>query len=133
MEMDGSTFKLTEEDLIVSIKDKEGFVFESNKELYVALDTHLTPELIQEGLARELVNKIQFTRKENGFDIMDRINIFYCGDEDIDSVFSKYADYIMAETLSDSFHKLDCDNEDMTKWDVNGKEVYLSLAKKFDK
>ena len=129
LEMDGSTFKLSEEDLIVSIKDKEGFVFESNKDLFVALDTHLTPELIEEGLARELVNKIQFTRKENGLDIMDRIKVFYCGDEEVDDVFIKFADYIKNETLSDSFHNVKECHEDGTKWNVNGKDVWLSVTK----
>ncbi|RLC53679.1 MAG: isoleucine--tRNA ligase [Candidatus Cloacimonadota bacterium] len=129
LEMDGSTFNLSEEDLIVSIKDKEGYVFESNKDLFVALDTHLTPELIEEGLARELVNKIQFTRKENGLDIMDRIKVFYCGDEEVDDVFIKFADYIKNETLSDSFHNVKECHEDGTKWNVNGKDVWLSVTK----
>ena len=129
LDMDGSTFKLTEEDLIISIKDKEGFVFESYKELYVALDTQLTPELIQEGLARELVNKIQFTRKENGFEIMDRIVVFYCADDEIDNAFSKHTEYIKNETLTDSFNRVKECHEDGTKWDVNGKEVWLSVTK----
>ncbi|MDO9576786.1 MAG: isoleucine--tRNA ligase [Candidatus Cloacimonadales bacterium] len=129
LEMDGSTFKLTEEDLIISIKDKEGFAFESYKALYVALDTHLTPELIQEGLARELVNKIQFTRKENGFEIMDRILVFYCADDEINNAFIKHAEYIKNETLTDSFNRVTECHEDGTNWDVNGKEVWLSVRK----
>ncbi|MCF7793627.1 MAG: isoleucine--tRNA ligase [Candidatus Cloacimonetes bacterium] len=129
LEVDGSSFKLTEEDLIISIKDKEGFVFETNKDLYVALDTHLTPELIQEGLARELVNKIQYTRKESGLEIMDRIKVFYCGDNEVDAVFSKFADYIQNETLTNSCHRVTERHEDGTTWDVNGKEVWLAVTK----
>jgi len=129
LEIEGGTFKLTEEDLIISIKDREGFVFETNKELFVALDTHLTPELIEEGLARELVNKIQFTRKENNFDIMDRIKVFYYGNEEIRKVFSIHEEYIKNETLSDSFFLVKEPHEDMIKWDVNGKEVWLSVSK----
>ncbi len=129
LEMDGSTFKLTEEDLIISIKDKEGFVFEAGKDLYVALDTHLSPELLQEGLARELVNKIQFTRKESGLEIMDRIKVFYHGDDEIDDVFLKFADYIQNETLAESCHRVWEKHEDGTDWDVNGKEVWLAVTK----
>jgi isoleucyl-tRNA synthetase len=129
LDIDGSSFKLTEEDLFISIKDKEGFVFEANKDLYVALDTHLTPELIKEGLARELVNKIQFTRKESGLEIMDRIKVFYCGDEEIEEVFNKFTDYIQNETLTDSCHSVPECHEDGTKWDVNGKEVWLAVTK----
>jgi len=129
LEIEGGTFKLTEEDVTISIKDREGFTFEANKELYVALDTHLTPELIEEGLARELVNKIQFTRKENGFEIMDRIDIFYFGVEEIDNVFEKYADYIKAETLANGVYSLEKKQSDMTKWDINGREIFIKLEK----
>ncbi len=130
LEMDGSTFKLTEEDLSISIKDKEGFVFESyNQELFVALDTNLNEELIEEGLARELVAKIQNTRKDKGMDIMDRIKIFYVGSDKIQNVFTKYADYIKAETLSDSFNCCKGEQEDMIKWDINGSEVFMTVEK----
>ncbi len=129
LEIDSRTFKLTEEDLIISIKDREGFVFEANKDLFISLDIHLTPELLEEGLARELVNKIQFTRKENNFDIMDRIKVFYFGEEDIKKVFTDYAEYIKNETLTESFHFVKVPHDDMVKWDVNGKELYLSIAK----
>jgi isoleucyl-tRNA synthetase len=127
IDVDGNSFKISEEDLVISIKDKEGFVFESNKELYVALDTHLTPELIEEGLARELVNKIQYTRKEKDFDIMDRIHIFYHADKQIQDVFGKFADYIKKETLADSITKVDEIRDDMEEWDINGISVRLGV------
>jgi isoleucyl-tRNA synthetase len=129
LEMNGSTFKLTEEDLIISIKDREGFVFETNKELFVALDTHLTPELIEEGLARELVNKIQFTRKEKNLEIMDRIKIFFLAENEIENVFLKYAEYIKNETLTDSFHAVNEVQKDMIEWDINGRNVHLTVEK----
>ncbi len=130
LEMDGSTFKLTEEDLSISIKDKEGFVFESyNKDLFVALDTTLNEELIEEGLARELVAKIQNTRKDKGMDIMDRIKIFYVGSDKIQNVFSKFSEYIKTETLSDSFHCCKGEQEDMIIWDINGNEVHMTVEK----
>ena len=129
LEMEGSTFKLIEEDLIISIKDREGFVFETNKELFVALDTHLTSELIEEGLARELVNKIQFTRKEKNLEIMDRIKIFFLAENEIENVFLKYADYIKNETLTDSFHAVNEVQKDMIEWDINGRKVHLTVEK----
>ena len=111
-------------------KNKEGFTFEAKKDLYVALDTTLTPELIEEGLARELVNKIQFTRKEKGLAIMDRIKIFFVGNNEITSVFNKYKDYIYAETLANSHHRVKESHEDMIKWDINEREVYLTVEKR---
>ena len=127
VDIEGKSYKLTEEDLIISIKDKEGFVFESNKELFVALDTHLNPELIEEGLARELVNKIQFTRKEKNFEIMDKIHVFYQANEQIDTVFEKYKDYIMSETLTKTISKVKEIKENMVEWDINGIPVKLGL------
>ncbi len=129
LEIDGGTFKISEEDINISIKDKEGFVFEANNGLFVALDINLTPELIEEGIARELVNKIQFTRKVKKFEIMDRIKVFFVGNDEIKKIFEKKADYILKETLTDSFHEIEIPEKDMTKWDINGKEVYLSIEK----
>jgi len=127
LDIDGSSFKITEEDIAISIKDREGFTFESNKELFVALDTELTPELVEEGFARELVNKIQFTRKDKKFEIMDKIHLFYSGDAEIEKVFKVYEDYIKAETLTETITKVADISDDMTKWDINGKEVYFGV------
>jgi isoleucyl-tRNA synthetase len=129
LEVDGSTFGIIEEDLIISISEKEGFVFETNNDLFVALDTNLTEELLDEGLARELVNKIQFTRRENNFEIMDRINIYYVADDHIEKIFKEKSNYIKSETLTDLISRIDYPKDDMKKWDINGKEVFLALHK----
>ena len=129
LEIDGGTFKIEEEDIQIKIKDREGFVFESDKKNFVALDTTLTPELLQEGYARELVNKIQFTRKEKNFEIMDRIKIFYHADDEIVSVMEKFAEYIQAETLTNSISYIKTKETDMHSWDINGKEVFLTIEK----
>ncbi|MBN2461816.1 MAG: isoleucine--tRNA ligase [Candidatus Cloacimonetes bacterium] len=129
LELQGSTFKITDEDIIITIKDRPGFVFEANKELFVALSTDLTPELIAEGLARELVNKIQFTRKEKEFDIMDRIIINYLADDEIARVLSDYSEYIRTETLTAHLHRLTDHDSSLMKWDINGREVYIRLEK----
>ena len=128
LKMDGQEFLLTTEDIAVSIQQKEGFVFESHKELYVALDTQLTPELITEGYARELVNKIQYTRKEQGFEIMDRITVRYSADDEIAAVFAAYDDYIRQETLTDSVERIR-DASSLPTWDINGKTVYYEITK----
>jgi isoleucyl-tRNA synthetase len=129
LNLDGTEFVLTDEDVAVSIQQKEGFVFESYKDLYVALDTHLTDELIAEGYARELVNKIQFTRKEQDFDIMDRIEVRYAGDDEIARVFADFAEYIQAETLADAIVAIPA-ADDLSQWDINGKPVKYQIIKK---
>lgn len=122
-------FEISEEDIIVSISPKEGFAFESYHNDFVALDTKLTEELILEGHARELVNKIQFTRKENNFEIMDRVKVTYSGPDKITEVFEKYKDYICIETLTNEIIKTENRDETLKLWDINGLEVFLKVEK----
>jgi isoleucyl-tRNA synthetase len=119
---------LVPEDVEVQIIPREGFVFESMNDKFVALDTTLTPELLQEGYARELVNKIQFTRKEQNFDILDRIIIQWYGDDDIQAAIDAYKDYILTETLCNELIRVNI-SQDMKVYDINGKEVYLKIDK----
>ncbi|PID29290.1 MAG: isoleucine--tRNA ligase [Candidatus Cloacimonadota bacterium] len=129
LEIEGHSLNIEESDLIVSVLNRNGFVFETNKDLFVALDTKLSPELIKEGFAREIVNKVQFTRKEQNFDVMDRIKIFYCGDDEIENVFNDHKEYICSETLTDYIFRTEHPESDMKEWDVNGKKVHISIAK----
>ncbi|MCL1826887.1 MAG: class I tRNA ligase family protein, partial [Candidatus Cloacimonetes bacterium] len=122
-------FVLTEEDIMVSIAPKEGYCFENNHSDFVALDTRLTDDLVSEGYARELVNKIQFTRKENDFEIMDRIVVTYCGDKKIKEVFESFADYIAAETLANKFIAEESPVDGMAVWDINGLEMHLKIER----
>ncbi|HQF81805.1 MAG TPA: DUF5915 domain-containing protein, partial [Candidatus Syntrophosphaera thermopropionivorans] len=119
---------LVPEDVVVQIIPREGFVFESMNDKFVALDTTLTPDLLQEGYARELVNKIQFTRKEQDFDILDRIVVEWYGDDDIQAAIDKYNDYIKKETLSDELRRVNS-SQNMQVYDINGREVYLKIYK----
>ena len=69
--------KLTEEDLLITMTQMEGYVTEGDNTVTVVLDTNLTPELIEEGFVREIISKIQTMRKEAGFEVMDKITIYY--------------------------------------------------------
>ncbi len=129
VEVNGEPLKLTQEDLQVSIRPREGYVFQSNRQLFVALDVTLTRELITEGFAREMVNKIQYTRKEQGFDIMDRIAVRWQGDEEIALALDIHRDYIMSETLTDDLHSLDVKTAEMKQYDINGKEVWMAIER----
>ena len=113
----------------ISIQQREGYTFESHKDMWVALDTSLTPELIKEGYAREINNKIQFTRKENNFDIMDRIDVFYYADEELAEVFTTFADFIASDTLTDNFLREDS-NSQMEEYDINGKKSLYEISTK---
>ncbi|MCK4357313.1 MAG: isoleucine--tRNA ligase [Candidatus Cloacimonetes bacterium] len=130
LDVDNVEIKLTAEGLDIKTLNKENFVFSEQGNVFVALDTKLDEELILEGYARELVNKIQFMRKENDFDIMDRIKIIGAtGSIEIINTCERYGEDIKRETLA---NKLDIKyskekQEDMKDWYINGKEVFLEV------
>ena len=95
------TVELTAQDLIVNSQPAEGLAVSAEKGVTVALDTTITPELKAEGLARELVRRIQDLRKKADFNIEDRINTYYQAEGELAAVFSGWAGYIKAETLSE--------------------------------
>ena len=110
----------------IRISAKEGFnvAYENNN--FIILDTNLTHELILEGIAREMVSKVQNIRKESNFEITDRINLYYNSDSLIDEAIEKYAEFIKLETLSLIIEK----REDLQKsYDLNGHETYIEVEK----
>jgi isoleucyl-tRNA synthetase len=94
----------------------------------VAIDTVLTEELIEEGIVRELVSKIQTMRKEAGFNVTDHINIYITGSEKtVDIAVRKSAD-IVGDTLADSLSV--GTNDSYTKeWDINGENVTIGVKR----
>jgi len=93
----------------------------------VALDTTLTDELIREGYARELINKIQYSRKGQGFQIMDRVEVFLQSDVEVLAAVNEYRDYILGETLCDAISFTQ--DADMQSVDLNGKEILIKVQK----
>jgi isoleucyl-tRNA synthetase len=92
-------FELLPEEVLVSAKDRPGYAVASEGGYIVAVSTEMTPELAREGMARELVHRIQNIRKSAGFDIADRIVTYYLADELAD-VLGTHDEYIRQETLS---------------------------------
>ena len=101
LEVNGEKYNLTAGDVIISAEDIPGWLVANDGDLTVALDITLTPELIAEGLARELVNRIQNMRKANDFDVTDRIIIEVSAGDELKDAIEKYGDYIKSETLAD--------------------------------
>lgn len=124
-ELDGKTVELAEEDLLISVKNKEGFSSESDGETTVVLDTELNDELIYEGAEREIVSKIQTMRKEAGFEVVDHISVAYKAEGVAKSVFEKGT--YKADVLCDADGN---DFDGYTKeWDINGDKVTISIKK----
>ena len=127
--------KLSEEDLLITMTQMEGYVTEGDNTVTVVLDTNLTPELVEEGFVRELISKIQTMRKEAGFEVMDKISIYYHADEKVANIFHKYGNDIMGDVLgtevvaeADSFdsgeNRIYC-----KEWNINGEKVLLGVKK----
>ena len=93
---------LTEEDLLIDMVQKEGYVSEADQVMTVVLDTNLTEELIEEGFVRELVSKIQTMRKEAGFEVTDHIDVYVKGNDRISGLMQKHGDEIKGEVLAEA-------------------------------
>jgi isoleucyl-tRNA synthetase len=100
LEVDGRLFPLDAADVLVSLESHSGFAVVQEEASFVALDTTLTPELAQEGLARELVNRIQAMRKEADFVVTDRIALTVQGTPAVEAAFERFRDYVVGETLA---------------------------------
>ena len=124
----GAEVELTEEDLLISTESAAGFVSAADKGITVALDTKLTPELIEEGIERELVSKLQTMRKEAGFEVTDRIRVFYRAEGGAARVFAARGASIAATVLADSVEE--GQGEGYTKeWDIAGDKAVITVQK----
>ena len=88
----------------ITSKDIEGWLVAHGNGLTVALDISLTEDLINEGIARELVNRIQNIRKDAGLEVTDKIDISFLADDDLKERIEKYSAYIRSETLGEKIH-----------------------------
>jgi len=127
LEVEGELVDLVKDYVITTIAAKEGFTMTVEDNLFVILDTTLTKELIDEGYAREYVSKVQQMRKTNGYEMMDRIKIYFNGDEEIAEAVKLYEDYIKKETLADNIERIN--DASLEKQNLNGHETGLKLEK----
>ena len=102
LDINGKKIQIKGTDVEVLFKDIEGWQVAQSDGLTVALDMTLTPELIKEGLARELVNRIQNHRKESGLEVTDKIEVFLKENAKLEDAVSENKSYILSETLATS-------------------------------
>ena len=110
----------------IRTNSKEGFDVANDSNNFVILNTELTNDLILEGIAREIVSKVQNLRKTNDFNIVDRINIYYSGDNLVQEAIKQFNEFIKNETLA-----LDIiESNNLTEeFDLNGHSATLSVEK----
>lgn len=130
------TIKLDEEEIIITPTDVEiiseeikGWLVESEDGITVALDTNLTTELIQEGLAREFVNRVQNMRKEANFEVSDRITITVSTTDTLKEAIEKMKSYIMQETLAEKISFGDINEGVVQSWKVGGEDCKIIIKR----
>jgi isoleucyl-tRNA synthetase len=126
VEIGGESVVLTPEDVQIERKVKEGLAAGNEGDLTVALDTALNEELLQEGLARELVNKINTMRREMGLEVTDRIRISIETSPRVKECFAKYREYIQGEVLAVD---VQFGPTSGTDWDLNGERTVIELSR----
>ena len=98
--LNGNEIELTENDILISVEQSSNYTSATLESLAVVLDTTLTKELIEEGMVREFVSKVQSLRKTSGFEVTDRITISVCGDEEILSIILQNKEQIKKDCLA---------------------------------
>jgi isoleucyl-tRNA synthetase len=127
-DVDGTEVTLTEDDLLIEMAKKDGFVAEADNYVTVVLDTNLTDELIEEGFVYEVISKIQTMRKEADFEVMDHINVSLCGNEKVSKIVAKNKETVAGKVLAERI----TENETFAvskEWNVNGEKVTISIEK----
>ena len=128
-DFDGEEVVLSEEDLLIEMSQKEGYLEQSDNNITVVFDTFLTPELIEEGFVRELISKIQTMRKEADFEVMDKITIYIDGNDTLSKYLSDNKEEVMRETMADAVSVGNVAGY-TKEWDINGEHVTLGVERR---
>lgn len=130
LQINGESLEITPQDVEIIGEEIKGWVVESENGVTISLDTNLTPELIEEGLAREFVNRVQNMRKDADFEVSDRILIFVEGTENLKNAIKKMRSYIMQETLAAELEFGINRDGFIQNWKVGNEECTISIIKK---
>lgn len=134
LQVDGETVRLTAEDLSIRMSEREGFVVDIEGDVFVILDTELTEDLILEGIAREVVSKVQTMRRNSGFNVVDHIELWLSGDAVLEQGVRTHEAYIRRETLCDRLELVPKSSEveqdsSYEEWDVNGHNTLFRVRR----
>ena len=127
--VDSEPIELTDEDLAIKTAVTEGYASGESQGVTVFVVTTLTDALIQEGLARDIVRRIQEMRKEMDLDYKDTIQVFYKGDALPEKAVEQFKEYIKQETLADSLEKGVSEKGYTKEWVIEGNTIQLAVVK----
>ena len=124
--VDDTEIALDSNNLLITMQGKEGYAFAGEGEVGVVLDTTITPELKEEGYLREILSKVQNMRKDKGFEVLDKINLYLSGNDMLEEVVKKYADEIKRETLALNI-EYNGKRDTYTDTNINGEHMNLDV------
>ncbi len=128
LNVEGQEVAITTADVEINSEDIPGWLVANEGKYTVALDINVTPELVEEGIAREFVNRIQNIRKDSNFDITDRIRVKISSTAELDTAVNHYREYICGQTLANSI-EIVANVENGTEIDVNDVNVNILVTK----
>ena len=126
IDADGTEIEISTDDVFISSQDIPGLLVANNKGMTVALDVSINKELLEEGIARELINRIQNMRKDAGLEVTDRITLSIARNDKIESAIASNKTYICGETLADDI--LICNEEPKNAVHVEFDEIKTYIA-----
>ncbi|MBQ4333321.1 MAG: isoleucine--tRNA ligase [Clostridia bacterium] len=119
---------LATEDLLIETTQTEGYYTVTDRGITVAIDTRLTPELIEEGFVREIVSKLQTMRKEAGFEVMDTISVYVTGNEAVEKLVGRNWESIGSDVMATALTVGETAGY-VKEWNINGETVTLAVEK----
>ena len=127
IEVDGKNEELSRDDLLIDSAQTDGYEANSDSGITVVIETTLSPELLDEGMLREIISKVQTMRKDAGFEVMDHIALGITSNDKLKSLVDANAEYVMGEVLADVIDGSEKANA--KQWNINGESVTLSVEK----
>ena len=117
-------------DVDIISEDIPGWLVANNGPVTIALDVTVTPELKREGIAREIVNRVQNIRKQSGFEVTDRISLVFSSSEATDEAIREHADYISRQVLANSLNiaTVDPEAEGVSQLDIDDVNIYVKIS-----
>ena len=129
LEINDREVKISSEDVEIISTEIEGWIVETEEGVTVAIDTDLTDDLLAEGYAREFVNRVQNMRKDAGYDVVDRINIFTELPDTLRQAVDVESDYICNETLADTISGKLIRTDVIQKWKIDGQTATIAIER----
>lgn len=131
LDIDGESIRFGKDDILINRDGLKGWEVETEAGITVAADTEISDALRREGIAREIVNRVQNMRREADYEVTDRIQLTVEGSDRVEQALADMAGYIKAETLAESIYTSLGDDQDFTKeWELDDERINISIKRK---